>query len=453
MLVPAPVLAAEDYLSGLCEEDAFVDYPSASDEDSLSDVMALGYDGEQVTSSIVEAIYEKFLAAYNSCSAKFELDDTVVTVQDVRDAFDLVVANPDYYWAAPRYTISYRDSNGNMKADPEEPAAAVTLRYVVDIEQVPDAKSETESALAEGLSWVNLDTMSEFQVAQALHDYLLSKCEYDYSSVTPDASYTPFGSLAKGTAVCQGYSLGYKLLLKRAGIEALYVASKDMNHSWDLVNIDGSWYHVDATWDDTSNDPHAFFLRSDSSFRQTLLPGHFGWVTAFETPSEDYPNRDYGKYDGPYSPSSKPDPAPEPDSPAVSMYRLYNKYTGEHFYTGSESERDGLVAAGWTYEGVGWTAPETSGAPVYRLYNPYAPGGDHHYTMSASERDSLVEAGWRYEGVGWFSDDSRGVALYRQYNPYAATGSHNYTASKAENDSLVTAGWRAEGVAWYGVKR
>ena len=70
MLVPAPVLAAEDYLSGLCEEDVFVDYPSASDEDSLSDVMALGYDGEQVTSSIVESIYEKFItrAAQNSSS-------------------------------------------------------------------------------------------------------------------------------------------------------------------------------------------------------------------------------------------------------------------------------------------------------------------------------------------------------------------------------------------------
>lgn len=135
------------------------------------------------------------------------------------------------------------------------------------------------------------------------------------------------------------------------------------------------------------------------------------------------------------------------------MHRLYNSYTGEHFYTASASERDGLVAAGWTYEGVGWAAPDASGTPVYRLYNPYAPGGDHHYTMSASERDSLVEAGWRYEGVGWFSDDSRGVALYRQCNPYAATGSHNYTASKAENDSLVAAGWRAEGVAWYGVKR
>lgn len=138
---------------------------------------------------------------------------------------------------------------------------------------------------------------------------------------------------------------------------------------------------------------------------------------------------------------------------SVTMYRLYNSYTGEHFYTASASERDGLVVAGWNYEGIGWTAPESSKSPVYRLYNPYVPGGDHHYTMSESERDGLVAVGWKYEGIGWYSDDSEGVALYRQYNPYAATGSHNYTVSKAENDSLVKAGWRTEGIAWYGVKQ
>ena len=135
---------------------------------------------------------------------------------------------------------------------------------------------------------------------------------------------------------------------------------------------------------------------------------------------------------------------------AQAMWRLYNPYTGEHFYTASGSERDGLVAAGWESEGEGWKAPETSKTPVYRLYNPYAPGGDHHYTMSAAERDSLVEAGWRYEGVGWYSDDGMSVPLYRQYNPYAATGSHNYTASAEERDSLVSLGWRDEGGAWYG---
>ena len=135
------------------------------------------------------------------------------------------------------------------------------------------------------------------------------------------------------------------------------------------------------------------------------------------------------------------------------MHRLYNRYTGEHFYTANTTERDSLSKIGWTYEGVGWIAPTSSNTPVYRLYNRYVPGGDHHYTTSAKERDTLVAAGWTSEGTGWFSADSSGQPLYRQYNPYAQTGTHNYTADKNENDVLVSKGWRAEGVGWYGVKQ
>ena len=134
------------------------------------------------------------------------------------------------------------------------------------------------------------------------------------------------------------------------------------------------------------------------------------------------------------------------------MYRLYNPYSGEHFYTSSLVEREVLVTVGWTDEGVGWVAP-TEGDPVYRLYNPNA--GDHHYTMSAHERDVLVEAGWTDEGVGWYSANEKDVTalpVYRQYNPNAATGTHNYTLSKDENDMLVDAGWNAEGIAWYAVE-
>lgn len=132
----------------------------------------------------------------------------------------------------------------------------------------------------------------------------------------------------------------------------------------------------------------------------------------------------------------------------VDMNRLYNPYTGEHFYTSNAHERDVLVTLGWRYEGTGWTAPTTSDRPVFRLYNPYA--GDHHYTQSTTERDGLTKVGWRYEGIGWYSEGDYGEAVYRQYNPYAVAGTHNYTTSKQENDSLVKAGWRAEGIAWYG---
>lgn len=136
----------------------------------------------------------------------------------------------------------------------------------------------------------------------------------------------------------------------------------------------------------------------------------------------------------------------------VVMRRFYNRYTGEHFYTASVEEADSREMRGWEYEGVGWYAPR-SGAPVYRLYNPWVPGGDHHYTLSSVERASLVAHGWRDEGVGWYSvSGEEGVPLYRQYNPYAATGTHNYTTSSAERAHLLSVGWRDEGIGWRGAR-
>jgi hypothetical protein len=139
----------------------------------------------------------------------------------------------------------------------------------------------------------------------------------------------------------------------------------------------------------------------------------------------------------------------------IQMHRLYNQWTGEHFYTASDQERDNLTGVGWTYEGVGWTAPP-SGRTVYRLYNPWVPGGDHHYTLDLEEYYACIDAGWVGEGFGWYSYRApgghyQGVPVYRQYNPWAVTGSHNYTTSTSERDNLISLGWVDEGVAWRGV--
>ncbi len=134
----------------------------------------------------------------------------------------------------------------------------------------------------------------------------------------------------------------------------------------------------------------------------------------------------------------------------VSMYRLYNPYSGEHHYTASTTERDALVKAGWRDEGVAWTAPASSKTPVYRLYNKYT--GDHHYTMDKAERDACVRAGWNDEGIGWYSDDAKGVALRRGYNPYVSVGTHHYTTDASELKNMVAHGWHDEGTAWYGIK-
>lgn len=134
---------------------------------------------------------------------------------------------------------------------------------------------------------------------------------------------------------------------------------------------------------------------------------------------------------------------------SLTMFRLYNPNSGEHFYTSNQSERDHLVSVGWKYEGVAWDAP-TSGTPVYRLYNPNA--GDHHYTGSEAEKNNLVKLGWKYEGVAWYSAPSTGKPQYRLYNPNSTgAGGHFYTGSTKERDDLVKLGWRYEGIGWYGV--
>ena len=149
--------------------------------------------------------------------------------------------------------------------------------------------------------------------------------------------------------------------------------------------------------------------------------------------------------------NTKPNKPSKPNvNSSVTMFRLYNPNSGEHFYTKEASEKSHLISVGWKDEGTGWTAPKESKTPVYRLYNPNA--GDHHYTMNKQEKDMLVSVGWKYEGIGWYSDDAKSVPLYRQYNPNAVSGAHNYTTSKAENDYLTSMGWNAEGIAWYGVK-
>ena len=224
-----------------------------------------------------------------------------------------------------------------------------------------------------------------------------------------------------------GANSGTKYYLAfETGITAAYAQSNNFTFQWKAkANAGESWIMSGGAWADAqtlNNEPT--LTANGENFGNALIKA-YGSEASF----------------------SEPQPAE-----TKTMHRLYNRWTGEHFYTSSDEEKAHLVSVGWTDEGTGWVAP-TSGAEVYRLYNPYVTGGDHHYTLSAAERDSLVDAGWRYEGVGWRSaPKDGGVPLYRQYNPYAQTGTHNYTVSKEENDHLVSVGWRYEGVAWYGVK-
>lgn len=134
--------------------------------------------------------------------------------------------------------------------------------------------------------------------------------------------------------------------------------------------------------------------------------------------------------------------------PTMVMFRMYNPNDPEHFYTGSEEERDNLVEAGWNYEGVGFNFPISTGEPVYRLYDINGTKA-HLFTMSAEERDALVEEGWNYEGIAFNSAGKNEVPQYRLHNPNPSSDAYHFTADIEERDFLISQGWIYQGIGWY----
>ena len=135
---------------------------------------------------------------------------------------------------------------------------------------------------------------------------------------------------------------------------------------------------------------------------------------------------------------------------AKPVWRLYNRYDGDHMWTLDKAEYDSLVKAGWTGEGEAWQVPHEESMSygfVYRLYNPWS--GEHLFTMDEGEYDRLGKAGWRKEGTA-FESAKVGAPAWRLYNRWLTAGTHLYTTDKAEYDRLVKLGWVGEGVRFCG---
>lgn len=135
--------------------------------------------------------------------------------------------------------------------------------------------------------------MNEFEKALYIHDYIVLNSEYDLelldymeknNFILPgelrSEKYTEYSILVNGTGVCGSYALAYRAILNAAGMECLYLSSSQMNHAWNLVKIDGNWYHVDCCWDDPTPDTYGrarrtYFLRTDD---EIMNLNHYSWT-------------------------------------------------------------------------------------------------------------------------------------------------------------------------------
>lgn len=103
--------------------------------------------------------------------------------------------------------------------------------------------------------------MSDLEKVRAINDYIVNRYEYDYTL----KSISVYSGLTTSLAVCQGYSMTAYKMFCYAGIESRIVVGKikDIPHSWNSVKIQGKWYQLDITNNDSIEKDKYFLVGDD----------------------------------------------------------------------------------------------------------------------------------------------------------------------------------------------
>lgn len=148
---------------------------------------------------------------------------------------------PEYYWWRNNLSTTYNSSGFETVSS-------------ISKEEINNKINELQIKKDEIINLCKDE--NNYKTVKNIHDYLVNNVKYDKSD---DDAHTIVGSLLKGNAVCDGYSLAYKYLLNEAGfncivIEGQAIENKDLvEHAWNCVELNNEWYEVDATWDDASS--------------------------------------------------------------------------------------------------------------------------------------------------------------------------------------------------------
>lgn len=140
---------------------------------------------------------------------------------------------------------------------------------------LPQLTPKEQAALQEAQKRVRTlisANMTDEEKFRALHDDLIRRSRY-----TREEKSNAADLLLGSTGTCEAYSRTLWLLCRMAGLPCHIVyGNANEPHAWNLVCLDGRWYHTDATWNDpvTLGHPelqtisHQYYLLTDAQIEK-----------------------------------------------------------------------------------------------------------------------------------------------------------------------------------------
>lgn len=148
----------------------------------------------------------------------------------------------------------------------------VELKYCMTKEEADRRQKEIEDSLCDFMQSIDAG-MSDYEVALRVYENIIKAVDYDtiglekqkateLDCTVPDDLRSIYGVFVNKKAVCAGYAKAMQYLMNALGLECTYVTSE--THAWNLLKLEGDYYHLDVTWGDSSD------TKKDKSVSQAI---------------------------------------------------------------------------------------------------------------------------------------------------------------------------------------
>ena len=166
--------------------------------------------------------------------------------ETIQKAYDcLQMDHPEIFWSdGYNYVTSY--VNNSISGH------RVEFNYNLSREEISKANGEIEEALLSMFAEIGRIDAS-YETVKAVYEYLVRNCSYD--GLNLDQSM--YSVMVNHGGVCASFAKAFEFIMQCLGIPCTVVfghltqnegvLGTTLGHEWNIVQIDGKWYHVDVT--------------------------------------------------------------------------------------------------------------------------------------------------------------------------------------------------------------
>ena len=190
-----------------------------------------------------KAVYDALRQGFDALAPAIRIER--LENEALADVYTRLKLDEPLLWFVVGYTYRFYPQASHVELVPE---------YLFDKQKIREHRQAVLSRITRLVR--PLQGKSAREKAVAIHDFILENVRYD--KLKKSYSHEIIGALTQGVGVCEGMAKTVKALCDACGVECIVALSHDnpdrgvkYRHAWNVVKLEGNWYHVDATFDNS----------------------------------------------------------------------------------------------------------------------------------------------------------------------------------------------------------